>query len=143
MRNLSAGLRRRGQHEFTRHGVFRHEARIAHHQARNAVLDPILVPPPVIRLLIRSSTPVLRRLHGVIDRECNADLGCCRAGIRNPIAQNGHRQTRVVRIMRNERRKRIELDPHRQRVVLEIDMRQRIFAGEGSRLKAAESRSVA
>ncbi len=45
------------------------------------------------------------------------------SGIGDAIPENGHRQTGVVRLMRDEGRERIQFNFHWQCAVVKIDMR--------------------
>ena len=143
VRNLRATIHRCRQHQLAHHRIVRGQRGVTHHQPRNPLPAAIPIATSLVRLLLCGATLVLLRPDGVLNRERDPHAGRLMPAVGHAIAQNCYRQSRVVRLMRNERRKRIQFHLHRQRAIRKVDMRQWILTCKRRRLQPAQTRNIA
>ncbi len=67
MRYLGPLMGRGRQNKVAGHWVVCGQVRITHHQCRKAILDEILITPPVVGLLVCGTAMVLCRFHWIVD----------------------------------------------------------------------------
>ena len=75
----------------------------------------------------------------VLDRPGNRHVRRPRVRVGDRVAEDGHRQPGVVRVVRDERREGVETDVHAEPAVVEVHAGQRELAGEGGALQALEA----
>jgi hypothetical protein len=92
--------------------------------------------------MVRAICSPIASLHRIFNGECDPDLGEHRSWVRNAIIKNCNWQARIIRIVRDKWRKRIEFHFYRQGVILESNVRQWILPGKGRRFQPAQTRSI-